>query len=307
MRVLLVGGTGHVGSRLATHLASSAIDTAITARDGHSLGSWTKGIRVLQVDDITTANWDKLLSGFSHVVHLVSPREKECNADPENARRVVEEGSARIGAAARSVDAVVIYLSTSQVYGAHLKGRIDEESPVFPENPYAAVHLAAEDILRRECGNNLTIVRLANSVGLPSNPNVDTWHLLVHDLARAAIREGHMVLRSPGLQHRSFVALSDVVSGLSKLLVRDHSIELINFSNPSSQSVLSMAHKIQDLYSAHTGHAVDLWAPAPTSDDNENPFVLASKFQSEVGLQFDSSEAIDAEIKEIFANVQISQ
>ena len=296
MKVLLVGGAGHIGSRLAGHLAKQSIDVAITTRRMGALGEWTQRIPVISVADIESADWEQVIGPYSHVVHLVSPRERECNENRDLARRVVETGSARLGRAVDLVGSHLIYMSTAQVYGPRPAGRLTEKSPTVPGNAYAEVHLAAECILRDVCGSSVTVVRLTNSVGLPADPSVDTWQLLVHDLAREVTQRGTLTLRSSGLQHRSFLAVTEVVDALARLLKSPPTPGVVNFANPRSQSVLSMAQRIQRLHSELTGRRPTLLALKPIDDEAENPFELINESSEAAGLSLGDEAQIDNEI-----------
>jgi len=301
MKVLLVGGTGHIGGRLARHLAEQSIDVAVTSRRAGPIDERARAIPVVSVADIEATKWEEVISDYSHVVHLVSPREKECNDNHDLARQVVETGSARLGQAVALVGNRLVYLSTAQVYGPKPTGRLTEKSPPVPGNVYAAVHLAAESVLRDTCGSALTIVRLANSVGLPVHPSIDTWQLLVHDLAREVAQNGTLTLRSSGLQHRSFVAVSEVIDALVQLMKSDASLATVNFANHRSQSVLSMAKRIGRLHSKLTGSESILRAPDPSDDEVENPFELVNESPAATGLSLGDEAQIDSEIIRIMA------
>lgn len=304
MKVLLIGGTGHIGGRLAERLVLSGAAVTATTRDT-SKGVQNSVGRII-VDDVLKTDWEEICAGFTHVVSLVSPRERDCNANPELAKRVVEEGTKRIVEAAHKVNLRFVYLSTSQVYGSQLYGQVTESSPTSPVNTYAAVHLTAEEIVRDVTRDQACVVRLANSVGLPLDRSVDTWHLLAHDIAREVIRTGRLTLRTAGLQHRSFIAMSEVTDALAHILFTPDVQGIVNISNPVSTSVRSMAELINRVYESLSGEVGVIDAPDPTEEEAENPFELMPKVLAGRGLTLGRQEKIDEEIREIFRAVKAS-
>lgn len=300
MRILVTGGGGHVGSRLVSGLRDQHVDTGLTSRQDLRSEDWVHGVRLHRTSDIELGDWHTLLEGYTHVIHLVSPNESDCLQDPAGAERVVVRGSRRLGVAAARRGVKVIYFSTTQVYGGRLSGTITEDTACNPVSPYAFVHLQAEDVLRHICGENLTVVRLANSVGLPSNPKCNSWHLIVHDVARQAALEGSISLRSAGLQHRSFVAMVDVIRAVSFLLSQKKEALVVNISNVSSMSVRSMARIVRDEYLQLTGKGLEMRIPEPSVDDSENPFSLSPAVLDSRGFNFNHERALRTEISSIF-------
>jgi UDP-glucose 4-epimerase len=158
---------------------------------------------------------------------------------------------------------------------------IDESSPCRASTVYAEVHLLAEHLLRDVLGDKVTIVRLSNSVGIPSNPRCDAWHLVAHDLAREAASSGSITLRSSGLQHRSFVPLSEVSRALRFILEYPLPLELVNVANPVSESVRSMAARIARMYA-------------------ENPFSSSSPKLAAAGFIPNCEAGLELELATIF-------
>lgn len=304
MKVLLIGGTGHVGSRLAQHLHSNSIAVSIATRRPHSVHSWFPQVPAVEIADIEETNWQRIFPAFTHVFHLVSPQEHECNQFPDEAKRIVEKGSAKIGKAVRDAGCRLIYLSTTQVYGPQPTGRITVKSPTNPSNTYADVHLRAEEILHSICGSSATIARLANSVGLPVNPAHSTWQLLVHDLAREVTQQQTLTLRSSGLQHRSFIAMSEVVVVLEKILSADFNSSTINIANPDSMSVRSMAELVCQQYVLTSGRSAEVRLPEEKDLQFENPFQICCDVLIDAGVELGKIDNIKNEIVNIFTELR---
>jgi nucleoside-diphosphate-sugar epimerase len=301
MKVLLVGGSGHIGGRLAQELVCRDISVTVTTRQATPmLPAKVEGIAI---NDVLKADWNSICADHSHIVNLVSPRERDCNLNPDLARNVVEAGSLRLVQAAHKHNLRFIYLSTSQVYGSLLHGQISEFSPTSPSNAYAAVHLAAENVIQEIAQEKACIVRLANSVGLPATQNIDTWQLLVHDIAREVASSGRLTLRTAGLQHRSFIAVSEVVDALLYILNSEDISGVVNVSNPSSMSVRNMAQRVSSLYDSFYGARSTIQAPERDESESENPFELLPTVLTNRGVRLGQQHCIDEEIIAIFRQV----
>jgi UDP-glucose 4-epimerase len=300
MKVLVSGATGHVGSRLAVNLRDAGLDVGITSRQNLGEDDWVHGLRVHLTGDVRNTHWDEILDDYTHVVHLVSPLEGDCQRRPDEARGVVVEGSRKLGESAARAGIQVVYLSTSQVYGPTPLGMIDESSPCRASTVYAEVHLLAEHLLRDVLGDKVTIVRLSNSVGIPSNPRCDAWHLVAHDLAREAASSGSITLRSSGLQHRSFVPLSEVSRALRFILEYPLPLELVNVANPVSESVRSMAARIARMYAEKKLKEVLRNFPEPQDGETENPFSISSPKLAAAGFIPNCEAGLELELATIF-------
>lgn len=300
MKVLITGATGHVGSRLAVRLRDSSFTVGVTSRQELSTQPWARDLLRIRTGDVRSTDWRKVLTGYDSVVHLVSPLERDCLAHPTESRETVVDGSRHLGRVAAEMGTRIFYFSTSQVYGSRLSGVLDESSECRPDTPYAAVHHEAESALGEILSENLTVVRLSNSVGLPGNPACDSWHLITHDVAREAATRGTITLRSSGLQHRSFVPLSEVVRAMEFLLRHPSPPQIVNVTNSQSESVRTMAERVARVYSERSGSDVALNIPDADDDAAENPFVLMPSRLAAEGFALECTSGLDAEIRHLF-------
>ena len=125
--VLLTGGFGTLGGRLAQLLAEdSQINLRLASRYKQSSPSWAPSAETFEVNFENSSSINEMLTGITHVVHLVALNDSESRADSHNAQRVNVEYTTRVVEACKPKTRFV-YMSTIQVYGSSLVGSIGKK------------------------------------------------------------------------------------------------------------------------------------------------------------------------------------
>jgi UDP-glucose 4-epimerase len=260
MRILITGGFGFVGGRLAVHLAQKGNDIRLGSRKALSPPSW------LPQADVVRMRWDDPVSlaqschKIDVVVHAAGMNAHDCAADPVAALEFNGVATARlVEAACQSGVERFAYLSTAHVYASPMEGIITEKTCPKNLHPYAVSHLAGEYALlgahQRRLINGL-VVRISNAFGAPVHPEAECWTLLCNDLCRQVVNQGRITLRSDGLQHRDFVPMTDVCRAIAHLLelpFERMSGQLYNIGGNWTPSVFDMASCIAERYRQITG------------------------------------------------------
>lgn len=268
-KVLLTGGLGYVGGRLALALreAGHAVHCG-TRRSGLSAPSWFPDMQMAHLDWESIESLIQACQGVDCVIHLAAMNEIESARDPVSALKMNGLASLRLLEAAKLAGVRrFIYFSTAHVYGAPLKGRIDEATLPRPTHPYAITHKVAEDFVlaahdRKEIEG--VVIRLSNGFGAPVTPDVDRWTLLVNDLCRQAVTTGELRLNSSGAQLRDFITLGDVGRAVDHVL-RLHAAALadglFNLGGGESVSILSMTERVATRWRLLTGREIAILRP----------------------------------------------
>lgn len=119
MKVLVLGGSGHIGRRLIEILAATSWVTPVAASRGKSASS--AGFESLQLDTLDGPGLTAALYGCDAVVNCVAGNAKS-----------IAEGARLLTSAALAANCPrIIHLSTMSVYGA-AEGRIFEDSDLDP-------------------------------------------------------------------------------------------------------------------------------------------------------------------------------
>lgn len=267
--VLLTGGLGYVGGRVAMALVGAGYEVRCGSRRSISAPAWLSTVRMAHLDWDSTDSIAQACDGVEFVVHLAAANEIESARDPIGALRMNGLASLRLlEAAKRSNVRRFIYFSTAHVYGSPLQGEITEASLPRPIHPYAITHKVAEDFVlaaHDQAQIEGIAVRLSNGFGAPATPDIDRWTLLVNDLCRQAAVTGMLKLSSAGTQLRDFITLGDVARAVVHLLQLDTSRignGLFNLGSGNSASILEMTERVAARWLALTGREITITRPS---------------------------------------------
>lgn len=260
MNILITGGLGYIGGRVATYLKEKEPGTKIfltTRNKNRKSPAWTKKFTVLQMDlldehSIANCFKDKKID---IVVHLAALNEIDSMEYPELALDVNTRGTYKLlDAACREGIKKFIYFSTFHVYGETSRSIITEETTTRPFHPYAITHRAAEDFVnyfKHYHGMKALIFRLSNGYGYPMGKEVNRWTLVFNDLCKQAVTTGKIILKSSGKQYRDFISLNDVVRAVYHFVFLEPDKwgdGLYNLGGGRTMSILEVAQKISDVY-----------------------------------------------------------
>lgn len=252
MNVLVTGGFGFVGGRVAKALHCSGKKVVLGSRLKRSRPKWLSNSETRLIDWESLASLREACHSIDAVVHASGMNAASCTANPSLALQVNGVQTAMLLEASimEGVDKF-FYFSTAHVYASPLQGDINEKTCPRNMHPYASSHLAGEHALLHALEQGMisgSSLRLANSFGAPICESTDCWNLLVNDLCRQAVTTKKLVLQSSGRQLRNFVPLSVVGACLVKLL--DQPVQklpqILNIGSGSSDSVLQLAKLIQE-------------------------------------------------------------
>jgi UDP-glucose 4-epimerase len=268
-RILVTGGFGFLGGRLAQYLASQkGYEILLGSRRQSKPPFWLPQAKVVLTCWDSPQGLQEVCSGVDCIIHLAGMNAQECAADPDAAMKVNAVATAHlVQAAFRQKVKRFIYMSTAHVYGSPLGGVITEETKPASVHPYAISHQAGEDaVLASHQSGEIEgiVIRLSNAYGAPADKDVNCWMLLVNDLSRQAAISGRLVLRSAGLQKRDFIPLYDFVRAI------DHIIEcpfyksgdgIFNLGGEATYRVVELAKLIAERCEAVLGYRPEIERP----------------------------------------------
>ncbi|MDE0804045.1 MAG: NAD(P)-dependent oxidoreductase [Acidimicrobiales bacterium] len=270
-RIIVTGAGGYLGGRVSAELDGRV--AAIVRRSVPWLPSDAQTVGDLLEPD------DDLLDAFadaSAVIHLAGHNEVLARTEPDRARdETVAATQTVIDAAQANGIRRVVYVSTIHVYGEHLVpgATIDERTEAAPVSAYAEARAACESLLLDASALDPVVLRLSNAVGAPADPSVDRWTLVASELSRDAVLDQTMVLRSPGLQTRDFITVSDASRIAVESCAGTVPGGVYNLASGHSISIRDLAHVIGDRVEERYGHRPTLEAP-PADDEPEEPYTF---------------------------------
>ena len=151
--ILITGGGGYLGGRLAKFLSSSLDKKVVVTKRDDSRGSNNSlsrcETRVMDVMNIDQVN--DCLEGITEVIHLVSYNVYKFMENPQVANETSVQGTKNLIKACKNKKINrFIYFSSAHVYRTPLIVFIDESTKPRPSHPYAHAHLEAENIILEE-------------------------------------------------------------------------------------------------------------------------------------------------------------
>lgn len=257
MNILITGGFGYIGGRIAQHLSKIYGDENILlfVKNYNFKPDWVGDKKIVTGDVLDISSLKAACKDVDVVIHLAALNEIDSGKNPIQALRVNGEGTLNlINAAIANKVKRIIYFSTFHVYGLNAFGDITENTVPLPVHPYAITHHVAEDFIRMADNRKEIqglILRLSNGFGYPAHPRVNRWSLVVNNLCLQAVLTNKIILKSSGKQYRDFITLTDVSRCVEHFISVDRSKLdnencIYNLGGEFSISILDMAKLIEE-------------------------------------------------------------
>jgi UDP-glucuronate decarboxylase len=217
-----------------------------------NVSSFRKSVRITRAD-VTTA---RLADDHDYIFHMSSRASpEEYQLYPIETLRVNSEGTIRMLELARKSDAVMVYASTSEIYG-------DATIIPTPESYYGNVSSvgirscydegkrfgeAACMAYFRQHGVHVRIPRIFNSYG-PRIRSDGVYARVVPRFILQAIRGEPLTIQGRGTQTRSFCYVTDTVRGLMLLAAsRGKDGGIFNIGSPDEITISTLAEKVKKI------------------------------------------------------------
>ena len=182
--VLITGGSGYLGGRIAVHLESLGYQVRI----GKSVENDSNGFPLDLTDEHSI---NSACEGVSSIIHLAAMNAQSCDNNPEKALLINGLGTLKLlKSAKKNKVSKFLYFSTAHVYRSPLIGKISEDLLPRPKHPYSITHRVAEDYVIGGVDQkrlSASVFRLTNAVGSPITPKANCWTLVVNDFCRQVV------------------------------------------------------------------------------------------------------------------------
>ena len=249
--VLVTGGAGFVGSRLAETLAAH---NDVRVLDNFSTGSRANlppNVDLVEGDVREETTVYAAMDGVDVVYHqagLVSV--PESLDAPVASSDINVGGTVQVLDAARRHDARVVLASSAAVYGDADVQPISEDAEKNPSSPYGADKLAADnyaDVFADAYDLPVLTLRYFNVYGPGQNPE---YSGVIDAFLRRALADEPLVVHGDGEQTRDFVHLDDVVRANLAAGVSTQTGQAFNVGSGSSVTIRRLAEMIRELADA---------------------------------------------------------
>lgn len=294
MKILITGGFGYVGGRLARHLASSGHEVFIGSRTFQPKPSWLVKGSIIVMDWGDERNLLDACKNIDVIVHAAGMNAKECLENPELALKVNGVATeSLVSAASKNLVSQFIFLSSAHVYTDDLSGVISEESSITNMHPYATSQVAGEKAtMNGHCNIAMqtVVVRLANAIGAPLTKDVNCWMLVVNDLCKQAALDRRLVIRGPSSGVRNFITMTDVCMGLEFLMTnrQDRLHPLICNLGDKTKTIGDIASAIKSIYLEEKGMDIEIIQLSNDRSETRN-LDFRSSVLEDIGYQWSSN------------------
>ena len=212
-RVLVTGGGGFIGGRLAAALVA---DNDVVVLDDFSTGDRARvpeAASLVDGDVRDRATVERTLADVDIVFHQAGLVSVEASTDdPVGSQSVNVAGTVQVLDAARKTDTRVVAASSAADYGRPEQVPIAEDDDLTPTSPYGVDKLALDHYVRlfgELYGLPTVALRYFNVYG-PGQPDSGYSGVVSTFLAQAS-QGGPLTVHGDGTQTRDFVHVDDVV------------------------------------------------------------------------------------------------
>jgi UDP-glucose 4-epimerase len=265
VKVLVTGGAGYIGSVVTHALVEAGHEVVVL--DDLSTGFADNLPAGVEFHRLPLAEVGRVLvpgAGFEGVLHFAGKIEvAESVARPDLYWEVNVAGSMALLAAMRAAEvARLIFSSTGSMYdSAATQGKLSEDAPVRPANPYAATKLAVDLMLAGECeafglaAASLRYFNASGAVGMLGERHNPESHLIPIVLQVAAGRRDQLMLYGDdyptpdGTCVRDYIHVADLATAhlLALEAIKPGRHEIYNLGNGDGYSVKQVVEAVREV------------------------------------------------------------
>ena len=204
MKILITGGAGYKGIKLATKLVAKGF--IVTVLDNFMFG-YEPILHLVEKENLTIIKQDirnriENIKEYDAIFHLAGISGfPACASNPHSAQ-LINVDATRVLVKSLSKEQILINASTTSMYGKSGE-RCDENTKVDPVSTYTHTKLAAENIIHEN--ENAISLRFATVFGFSPKMRMD---LMINDFVYKAMKEGILVLFD-SFAKRTFIHVND--------------------------------------------------------------------------------------------------
>ena len=251
MKILVTGGLGFIGSNFVRYMVEEARATAeITVVDALKYGSNENNLKDLDCTFVKGNICDyrlmaELVKGVDAIVNFAA--ETHVDRSISNPYAFVESnviGTYTILEAIRKVnpEAMLVHISTDEVYGDIEKGSFNENGMLTPSSPYSASKASADMFVLayvRTYGLDAVITRCTNNYGMYQFPE----KLIPKAIIRAKLNM-KIPIYGNGKNVRDWIFVEDHGEAINLVLDKGRKGEIYNISSGEEKTNLEVVSEI---------------------------------------------------------------
>ncbi|WP_307555782.1 NAD-dependent epimerase/dehydratase family protein [Paenibacillus sp. V4I5] len=248
--MLILGGTGFIGSNLCQKLLEQGCKVRIMDRTMKKIDFNSSGIEFIEADFTQVRDFKPFLQGIDILYHFISTTVPATS----NVNKVFDISS-NVCSTLRLLDDIIqtnvkkiIFLSSGgTVYGQTEMNPIPEEYPTNPICSYGIQKLTIEKYLfyyYHEYGLDYQIIRLANPYGRGQNGKngQGVIPIFIHKI----LQDEEIHIWGDGLTTRDYIYIDDVINALSLLPKYSGSNKILNLGSGQGSTLIDIVNVIAE-------------------------------------------------------------
>ena len=257
MKILVTGGAGFVGSHLCDFFLSQNHEvTVLTSKSKKNIKHIFDDINY---ENVNVGNFSKMETSLLKIkpeliIHLAgNTSHSKSFENPYNDLNSNTKSTLNILEILRQSlpDCKFVLGSTFVVIGRPKKLPIDEQSPCKPTTLYGVNRLSSEyytNIYHQVYGLNTNVFRITNSFGPREQiiPNKNAINYLIY----RAFKGENITIYNNGKFFRDLIYITDVISGINKIVKKGKSGELYWISSGKKTWFYQLANLLEELTNA---------------------------------------------------------
>jgi len=248
MTIMVIGGSGFIGSEVVKTLAKNKIETiSYDLIQSSTIGENNKWIRadILELPSIERVFFEYQVDTIIHLVGL--PTIDYCEKNPSFSFLLNVLSVQNTLEAMRMADIKrVVFASSASVYGYHRDDPVKEIDPTSPSTIYGYHKVIAEQAIRSyhdSYGIDYVIFRIFNVYGGNPHMGKDVISIFI----RRALKGEPLTVKGPK-KFRDFVHINDVAQAFTMATTKDNvSDAIINIGS----GVKTSLHRIAEIVRTH--------------------------------------------------------
>jgi nucleoside-diphosphate-sugar epimerase len=238
MKIVVVGGSGFIGTRLV----------ALLLRQGHRIviydlvPSATHPENVVLGDVRDTVALTRVLAGADCAVNLAAEHRDDVCPESRYFDVNVDGAKSFVAAAETNLLARIIFISSVAVYGLNQSGA-DESAHIAPVNAYGKSKAEAEEVYRRWCSADTarTLLILRPSVVFGEGNRGNVYNLIEQ------IRRHRLLMIGDGENRKSIAYVGNLVEFVCSGLDAGPGLHLYNYADKPDKSIAELVAVISTL------------------------------------------------------------
>lgn len=270
-KIVLLGGTGFIGSHLFSRLSKSKeYEVKVFSRTPASSGNAAFRESFIQGDFRDIGSLMQVIHDADILIHLVSSTVPSSSVhepveDLEN--NVVGTVNLLSQIPNTAIKKFIYFSSGGTVYGNPAYLPVDEKHPTAPINPYGISKVACESYVRYYASRfnfEYNIVRPSNPYG-PGQP-VDGIQGVIAAFLSRVLKGQELKVWGDGTAVRDYIFIDDLVEFVAKLIASDHSGNVFNVGSGIGWDLNEIVRVISEV--SHTSpHVVNIGTAASNVDE----------------------------------------